>query len=506
MKNILIISGDVVDIHMGGVGVRNWELARSLARYCTVTLAIPNQSVLKPEGFILVSFDLEKDSLRELALSQDAIILHGFVLHFHPYLRELGVPIAIDLYVPSLLEGLVWHDHDDWDRWIPEYEEYSRVQGDLIRAGDFFFCASEQQRDYWLGWLNAQKRINPHTYRSDPTLRKLIDVVSFGIPENSLVTTKTALKGVHPGIGKDDRLILWSGGLWDWLDPLTLVRAMALLRKDHPDYKLYFMGTRHPNAIIQMSMPDRVIQLSKELDLFDRSIFFGKWIPYGERQNYLAEADLSVVSHADHVETHFSYRTRVLDCIWANIPLIITEGDAMSDLVSKEGLGISIPSGDEKAMASAIEKVLSDPDRQRYKANFERIKPRFYWDPTIKPLIQFCQNPGFAPDKGKYLTEAEKIAQDKDAFLEKVVREKNAYFQQTVRGKDAYIEQIIRDKDAFLEKVVKDKDAYLEQVVIEKDRYWQSIVDEKDRIIRHPMRLLIQQIIGKIKGLFGNPS
>lgn len=480
MNKILIISGDVVDAHMGGVGVRNWELARTLARYFNVTLAIPNQTHLKADDFRLVSFDLENGDIREIAHDQDMLVLHGFILHFHPYLRETGIPIAVDLYVPSLLEGLVWHDQDDWERWIPKYEEYLRVQGELIREGDFFFCASERQRDYWLGWLNAHKRINPHTYRCDPTLRKLIDVVPFGIPETPSLITNAALKGVHQGISKDDRLILWSGGLWDWLDPLTLIRAMALLGKDHPEYKLYFMGTRHPNPIVSgMEMPERVIRLSKDLGLFEKSVFFGDWIGYGERQNYLAEADTSVISHVDHVETHFSFRTRVLDCIWADIPMVVTAGDAMADLVSQNGLGIAIPSGDATAMANAIEKILSDPDQKRFTANFERIKPQFFWEKTTRPLIDFCQNPFTAPDKGEYLTEVEKLSCDKDAFLLKVIREKDAYIEQAVRDKDAYLEQSLRDKD----------------------KYWQTIVSEKEMTIRHPIRSLLQRAYKKIRNL-----
>ena len=130
----------------------------------------------------------------------DVVILSGPILHFHPYLCELGIPVAVDLYVPSLLESLVWHDCDEWSSWIPAYEEYVRVQNELIRAGDFFFCASERQRDYWFGWLHSQKRVNPHTYRQDASLRKLIDVVPFGISEDRPQKQGFLIKGHIPGI------------------------------------------------------------------------------------------------------------------------------------------------------------------------------------------------------------------------------------------------------------------------------------------------------------------
>ena len=248
MKNVLIISADTVNRNMGGLGVRNWELAQALAENCAVTLAVPNQTDLSAENFQLFPFNLQKDDLNPLATQADVIILQGSVLHFHPYLRELGIPLAVDLYIPSLLESLVWHDQDDWGSWIPAYEEYLRVQSELLRAGDFFFCASERQRDYWLGWLHAQKRINPHTYRQDPSLRKLINIVPFGLPEGVPDSPLPMLKGVLPGISDRDRVILWSGGLWDWLDPLTLIRAVAQLQPRYPDLKLFFMGTSPPKS------------------------------------------------------------------------------------------------------------------------------------------------------------------------------------------------------------------------------------------------------------------
>jgi len=485
MTNILLISGDTVDSNMGGVGVRNWELARALAGHHQVTLAIPNQTDLHPKNFRLHTFDLKKGDLRSLAVEADVLIVHGSLLHFHPYLRELGVPLAVDLYVPNLLESLVWHDQDDWSRWIPAYEEYLRVQLDLLRAGDFFFCASERQRDYWLGWLHAQKRINPHTYRQDPTLRKLIDVVPFGLTDGAPVATHLVMKGVIPGIAASDRVILWSGGLWDWLDPLTLIRAMAVLVPRHPELKLYFMGTRHPNPVVSgMTMPERAMALSQELEVYNTVVFFGDWVPYQERENYLAEADLSVISHQSHVETHFSFRTRALDCIWAGLPLIITQGDTMADWVENEHLGATVPPGDVAALAVAIEGVLSQ-GKEAYSASFDSLREKLRWEHVIGPLVDFCQAPATAPDKGHYMTETERMVQAKDAFLEQVVRDK-----------DAFLEQVVRDKDAFLEQVVDKKDAYMNGVILERDAIQQTL-DRYRRLLPFRIYRWFKRILGR---------
>ncbi len=464
MNRVLIVSADVVNSNMGGVGVRNWELAHALADGCSVTLAIPNPAGLSSERVKLVSFDLQHGDLRPLLAQSDVVVLHGSVLHFHPYLRESGLPLAVDLYVPNLLESLVWHAHDQIEDWVPAYEEYLRLQLELLRAGDFFFCASERQRDYWLGWLHAQKRINPHTYNQDPSLRALIDVVPFGLPAGVPQHTTPVLKGAHPGIARADQLILWSGGLWDWLDPLTLIRAMALIAPQRPDLKLYFMGTRHPDPVVSgMQMPERAIALSRELGLLDKSIFFGDWVPYQGRENYLMEADLAVVSHPEHIETRFSFRTRVLDCIWAGLPIIATAGDAMADWVQAENLGRVIPTGDAPAMSTAIQEVLAAGGRAAFQGSFENLRARLRWDAVVKPLLHFCEHPARASDQGRYLTELERISRDKDAFLQLVIRDKDAFLEQVIRDKDAFMEQVIRDKDAWMEEAVQEKDAQIER-------------------------------------------
>jgi glycosyltransferase involved in cell wall biosynthesis len=420
MNSVLIISMDKIDRNMAGSGIRNWEIAHQLAKHCQVTLAIPYPTDLTSEEISLVHIDYENEDLSQLAKDADVIILGGTVLHHHPYLRDLRIPIVVDVYAPWLLENLIWHDQDDWENWFPAYEKMFEVQMELLKTGDYFICASERQRDYWLGMLHAARRINPLTFRHDHSLRNLIEVVPYGLPEEDPRSTRPVLKGVHPAISKEDKVILWSGGMWEWLDPLTVIRAVGCLISRHPELKLYFMGTRHPNpAVVGMQMPAMAVALSQELDLYDRHVFFGDWVPYRERANYLMEADLSVISHPEHIETRFSFRTRMLDCIWAGIPLVITQGDGMSDWVENYGLGYCVPPQNVEAMASAIERILVSGGREAYTQGFEDLRAKLRWSIVAEPLIKFCVQPGFAADID-YMRTAEQEIQEKDLQFQRL--------------------------------------------------------------------------------------
>jgi glycosyltransferase involved in cell wall biosynthesis len=417
MTYVLIISMDKIDKNMAGSGIRNWEIAHQLAKRCQVTLAIPYPTDLESDELSLVRIDYENEDLRPLAQDADVILLGGTVLHHHPYLRDLQVPIVVDVYAPWLLENLVWHDQDDWDNWMPAYEKMFGVQMELLKNGDFFICASERQRDYWLGMLHAARRINPCTFRQDPGLRKLIEVVAYGLPDEEPLPTRPVMKGVHPAIHPGDKVILWSGGLWEWLDPLTVIRSVGRLVPRHPELKLYFMGTRHPNpAVVGMNMPARAIALSQELGLYGQHVFFGDWVPYQERANYLMEADLAVISHPQHIETRFSFRTRMLDCIWAGIPIVITQGDELADWVGHYGIGYSVPPQDVEAMASAIEHVLVSSGRPAYTQAFEPLRAKLRWSIVARPLVDFCIQPSFAADRDYIRATEQKIQEENAQF------------------------------------------------------------------------------------------
>src|SRR5690606_20550406 len=116
--------------------------------------------------------------------------------------------------------------------------------------------------------------------------RALIDVVPFGLPQAPPAHTRPVLRGVVPGIGPEDEVVLWGGGLWDWFDPLTAIRAVAALAPQRPRLRLFFAGVGHPNpAVPAMRQAQAAQALSAELGLTGRVVFFNDWVPYADRAN-----------------------------------------------------------------------------------------------------------------------------------------------------------------------------------------------------------------------------
>jgi glycosyltransferase involved in cell wall biosynthesis len=209
------------------------------------------------------------------------------------------------------------------------------------------------------------------------------------------------LKGIYPGIGADDKVLLWGGGLYDWLDAPTLIRAVARLADSRPDIKLFFMGVSHPNPQESQRRGTReTLALADELGLTGQAVFFNDWVPYAERENYLLEADIGVSLHRDHLETRFSFRTRFLDCLWAGLPIVATRGDVLGEQVETQGLGRTVEPGDVEGVVEAILSLLETPNlRQAYRYRLEQVAAAYRWEIVTRPLVEFCAAPRIAPDK-----------------------------------------------------------------------------------------------------------
>ncbi len=403
MSRFLVMANDLVGERMAGPAIRAWEIARALSSLgIEVVLAAPGAE-LPAAPFETVAFDSRGEALRAAAERSDGLLVQGAALAQYPFLAALDKPIAVDIYDPFVLESLSARAGElPGGRWRHHQGDLALLLGQLER-GDYFVCASETQRDFWLGMLTALGRVNPATYDADPELRQLVGVVPFGLPDAPPVVGGPRLKGVVPGIGPDTFVLLWGGGIWSWFDPLSLVRAVGQLADRRPNLRLLFLGAAEVPSQFRpnQDMAARARRLAQALGLLDRVVFFHPtWVPYAERAGYLLEADLGVSTHLAHVETRFAFRTRLLDCIWAGLPMVVTGGDVLADVVRAHRLGWVVPPEDAGALAAAIEAAMDEPGgRTAYAARFVGLRAGLTWSRAVAPLAAFARSPRRAPDR-----------------------------------------------------------------------------------------------------------
>lgn len=408
---VLVVTGEPLLARMAGPAIRAWEIASALSAEHDVRLASLRGVEIEGEGFDVVHAAGRR--LREATEWADVIVFQGFLLDAAPWLRTSRKIIVADVYDPMHLEQLEQAKDLGAAGRDLAVQETTRILNDQLRRADFLLCASEKQRDFWLGQLAGQGRVNPAVYDEDESLDSLIAVVPFGVPAEPPVQARHAIKGAVDGIGPDDKVILWGGGIYNWFDPLTLIKAVDRLRVRHPEVRLYFMGLKHPNPDVpQMRVASQTQALSDELGLTGVHVFFNEgWVPYAERADYLLDADLGVSTHFQHIETAFSFRTRILDYLWAGLPIVATEGDTFGGLIRERGLGRAVPAEDVDALEAALQAMLFDDDA--VKAAREEVATfaqEYVWASTLAPLVEFCRMPRRAADLEHRLGEADLTA------------------------------------------------------------------------------------------------
>jgi glycosyltransferase involved in cell wall biosynthesis len=401
VTDILVLANEHVNRRMAGPSIRSFEFARVLsADGHRVTLASPFPSDLPPQPFSVTTYD--GSSLPALVAQHGVVVLQGWVMERFPMLREADVRLVIDLYDPFPLEVLILFGKEAMEKRLEAQRDSIRAVTDQIRDGDFFLCASEKQRDYWLGWLTAAGRVNPRTHQQDPALRSLIDVVPFGVSQDPPRRRRPGIRGSIEGIGADDLVVLWGGGIYNWFDPVTLIRGVAIAAQTLPHLRLVFMSTGHPNPEIQkMWTQVEARRVSDELHLTGRNVFFNEsWVAYEDRADWLLDADVGVSTHFDHVETRFSFRTRILDYFWAGLPVICTAGDTLADDIEQLGMGVTVVPASPEAVADALLLLGSDAARRRECGARSAVHAASLTWPTVAaPLRRFCDKPLPASDR-----------------------------------------------------------------------------------------------------------
>lgn len=384
MARLLLKCHDVIGKTMAGPAIRYWEFAKALSKKHQVTLQVPHSTTLKSEQFSLVS-SKQNLNFKEFDVLISQLIDPKTAL----WAKKNGVRLIYDAYDPEPLEHMeIFKSSNLKTRIFLNYKIINTVNFSLEMA-DGLLCANQKQRDLWTGSLLSLKRINPSLYDRDSSLNNLMAIVPFGISSQTPKKTQEGFRKLF-NLKTSDKLLLWGGGIWNWFDPLTLITAIKLLSKKRNDIKLVFMGIIHPNAgvIPSMSMAYEAKNLAKTFGLMNQSVFFNEnWIPYEERANYLLEADIGVSTHFEHLETRYSFRTRLLDYMWAELPMIATQGDTLSELIEKENLGLTVPPNDPVALANAIEYIIDNQEKAKImKVNLKQLKPQYFWENIIQPI------------------------------------------------------------------------------------------------------------------------
>ncbi len=395
MTRVLFISAEPLGPSMAGPAIRVLELARAVAAHCEVTMAAPGPSDAGDAPVEVIEARLEDfNVLLEAVKRHDVVVAQRLPPQLLRYVAQMPMRFVADLYNPQMIEVLEAAERR------PEHVAAARLAVDAgaVLGGRPRDLRQREATRPLAGRDGAggtdRRRALPR--RPDlPRLRGRGAVRAAGPPP---APSGPVLKGVWPGIEAEDRVLLWAGGMWRWLDAITPIRAVEQLRAGGRRVHLVFLGTG-PAAAPGLGHPDerrRRDRLRGRAGARGQCVHFNRgWIPYAERGAYLLDSDIGVCAHHEHLEARFSFRTRVLDHFWAGLPSVVSGGDAIGDLVDRRGLGAAVAPDDVDGFACACARLLDTREAYHDAATrVEELAPSLRWTEVAQPLVRFCRELG----------------------------------------------------------------------------------------------------------------
>jgi glycosyltransferase involved in cell wall biosynthesis len=411
LSRVLVVSAEPLGELMAGPAIRAFELAGALGAENEVSVAAPGLASADVEGR-LTAIDAgfeDYEALDAAIRSAEIVVAQALPTRLLARLPQSGTRLVADLYNPTVFEVLeAGRDKAPRARGRQQ-RSVTRSAGAMLAAASRVMCASGSQRDLWLGMLAALDRIPLEAYDRDPSMRSFIDVVPFGVPgEPPPAPDSDPIREMFPEIAPDDTVLLWGGGVWNWLDAQTAIDAVLEVdarRNGRPPIHLVFMGVGRPgdSELDAMQATGAMLEHLRATGQEGRRIHVNRGgVPYRDRGDWLAGADAALSAHHDHLESRFAYRTRMLDAIWAGLPTVATRGDELAASVEREEIGTVAEPGDSESLADAIERLVDDPGAlEAARGNTSALADRLRWQRCAEPLLRWCREPagGLSPDR-----------------------------------------------------------------------------------------------------------
>ena len=209
------------------------------------------------------------------------------------------------------------------------------------------------------------------------------------------------LREAFPAIGPDDRVLVWGGGLWSWLDPLTPMRAAARLAGE--DVHLVLMGAGRPGIEATGQAAGRGAGAGRRRGR-SRTSMSRRLGPIRRAGPLAGRRGSRRLRARDHLEARYAHRTRVLDYLWAGLPVVATRGDALADLVSSAKDSAARRRRAIRRRLPTRARELLGPAGAAARERVAAVAPSLHWDVVAAPLVDWCataaEHPRRAPARG----------------------------------------------------------------------------------------------------------
>ncbi|MEX1019992.1 MAG: glycosyltransferase [Litorilinea sp.] len=376
-RRVLVVASDLLPfagLPTTGAGLRAWSIGQGLIeRGHEVLYSMPKAAMEGRE---------QRGENRAWELFWEAGKIHEVVRKAQPdvivacgwstlaNLEGVSTPVILDQHGPHLLER----------RFQKHLDEAVNRQEKLygLAKADFFTCAGERQRQYFLPWLEEAGFQNPDA-------ESAVVHVSLG-GEWPAVKTQSSNPSPNPG-----PVFVYGGVFLPWQDPLLALTTLVARMDALGTGKLKIFGGKHPFIPIDTREFEALIEQLTQSPRVEVS-------PMLSRDALLAEyaqADAAIDLMARNPERELAVTTRTVEYLWCGLPVIYNDYAELSDYIGAAEAGWCLDPTDAQAMTQTFDEILKNPEILTARGqNARRLAEQsFNWANTTEPIDQFCRKP-----------------------------------------------------------------------------------------------------------------
>ncbi|WOD37004.1 glycosyltransferase family 4 protein [Nodosilinea sp. E11] len=287
------------------------------------------------------------------------------------FAQTAGIPGILEVNAP-LIEEQAEH------RGLVHREQAERVAECVFRAAQGIVAVSKEVKGYLSRWGMADK----------------VQVIPNGVNHQRFTTD------LEPAIpkGSDAFTIGFIGSLKPWHGLSHLVNAFAKLHQRVPQARLLIVGDGPQRDTLQTDLEQRGLLPFAHLT----GAVSPEQIPA-----FLASMDVGVAPYPTHLDFYFS-PLKVVEYMAAGLPVVVSDIGQLSHLVTHRHTGWLCPSGDEGALAAALEELWQSPElrQQLGQAGQQHILAHHTWEKVAQQILAMAFGQG-SPEHQNQIPEPE---------------------------------------------------------------------------------------------------
>jgi glycosyltransferase involved in cell wall biosynthesis len=373
---ILIVSQGPIPLSSSSVveggGVRANALWKGLINLgFSVEIAVPKWAS-EDSNFPGVFYEDSK-SLCQIASKYD-VVIYNFAAgsQISEFLRDLPKNILriADAYVPIHVEVPARRNVNNLNIEERNYLDDLPRWNSNLKASDVFLVSSQEQATYYLGILSSLGRITPKSYD-----HKLIYICPTGSDSKIQVQKNTPSESLS---------ILWWGGFYPWFKPDDLKLLAQEVLKSADNISFQIVGAENP--FIENKQFINTAQIHLKNLKGSPNISFAPWVPFGEREQIFSKANVVMILSQSGYETGLSWRTRLIDAVDFETPVITNGGDPFSEFLISEGAALRIPN-DPIEIATFLTNELTPNKLELMALKMKFVKAKISFEECVRPLL-----------------------------------------------------------------------------------------------------------------------